>query len=469
MIAHKICDSKTGKRVGSGSGEHRMNKKYLEHLDESERKRVEAVVTDTLKAEKLESKDFFRNEEVLPVLFGRRNPFMVGFHRDVLPSTTIFGDSTVLSICDYCGCVKEPSLLEPYLERNLVLPVLTSSYQEYSKDFVDLVLSYPHISAYEYHSFKTLYFTALSKEYIKRGYICPHCVKNEMKKIESALEKGRFSVEIKSRLKRGLEWVAFPNLRPYLYPDYLLLPELSDSLEKRDLHKFRQIVGMTECIRILRTSQSFSLIPQIDYDSLETVQKLLQNQKELEIDYDIVDVRNAVLKGFNLSYSPSIPIETYLDVLSSRKEKIKNLMDNVISVAEPRSETFLIDLHKEIERINSEVRTLEASKRRKFLTLCTNFVKQNKSVVTGCLIGAGMGLVGASLAACGAFGAGIMAKAASKHVNIHVPREAEEVKEAIYKALEPGYEELLARYLSKDLEVIQVWRLKRKFKELKRN
>jgi len=447
-----------------------MSKKYLERLNKSEFDRVIAAYRNAIKTGKLENKDFFRNREVLPVLFGRRNPYMSGFHGDVLPSTTIFGDSTVLSICEGCACVKKPELLEPYLERNMVLPVLMASYQYYSKDFIDLILSYPHVSCAEYVFFKRLHLMTLSEEYIKKGYICPHCAEKEKEEIKLALEKGRFPVKIKSILKKKLEWTAFPNLEPYLYPDYLLLSELAHSLGKKDLQRFQQIVSMTECIKILRTAQSFSLIPQIDYDSLETVQKLLQNRKELEIDYDIIDVRNSVLKGFNLSYSPSIPIETYLDVLSSRRKKIRNLVDKIISGAEPQSETFLSNLHKEVERINSEVRELEASKRRKFLTLSTNFVKQNKSVVTGCLIAAGIGLTGASLAACGvAGGAGIAAKAASKYVKISVPREAEDVKEAVYKALEPGYEELLSRYLSKDLDVIQVWHLKRRFKELKRS
>jgi hypothetical protein len=79
-------------------------------------------------------------------------------------------------------------------------------------------------------------------------------------------------------------------------------------------------------------------------------------------------------------------------------------------------------------------------------------------------VAAGLGLAGQGLAACSSASAGLFSKLVGKYAGISPPKEAEDLKQAISKIFEPGYEKLLAHYLSKDIEIIQVWRVQEALK-----
>jgi hypothetical protein len=150
-----------------------MNKQYLQKLSKAENVRVAGAI-NSQKARDVSDVDFepiFRNEVIYKALRKGRNPPVAGFTESMLPSISMFYDHILLQVCRTCACAKRPSLIEPYLEKSLVIPLLPGDYDDSPPDFVDTILRYSHMSSAEYQMCRTL---SLFRQ--EDTYFCSHCV-----------------------------------------------------------------------------------------------------------------------------------------------------------------------------------------------------------------------------------------------------------------------------------------------------
>jgi len=429
-----------------------VDKEYLARLSKDERARVKNMLRAPTP---LDARALFRDASVSSLIEGGSKTVLGGYDSEVLPSVGLFYDHVLVEICPRCRCVANPKLLESFLERKLVVPVLRAGYEEYPVEFAETILQYPHVSFAEFGAFR---FVRL----VRQAHICSHCLKRFKNRCMSAAEHF-LGTEEKALLRKSVA-DTFDLLSPVGRYEALLVQELENAMKEGDLSGIRQIESLAVCIEWFRTAQAYSAVPQVSLKRLETVDRSIRKDPNLKRTYDISEINESVLQGLRLSYRPDIPLETYLDIVLSRRDKIRRLVSDLVERSKPSSQTFYINLQTEVEKVNEEVRTIDSSKRAKLLSFATGFISRNKSVIAGCLSGAAIGLKELGPVGCasgflaGSAGGEILRRAA----RIEMPPETREIKRAIAAGVEPVYEGLLSRYLSKNINMVQVWQLQKK-------
>lgn len=435
-----------------------MDKGFLEELDKSEHLRVSKRIQEAVKKGEMNAKSFFKSEAVSRTLEQKNQAILSGFQAEILPNIVPFSKCVFVEVCPDCGCTRNPELIKPYLDRQFVIPILGATYVAYPKHFIDLMLGYPHISCHEFYNYRNL--ALIQQKGIKR--LTPDKVDNYFKKSRSLAKHFSSDRGLRKWAQKTIRGQIFVNLEPFLYPDYEVLSMLVTALQKKDENEFDRIRVLTHIIREFRSAQVFPVVPQIEIEHLETLE-LIEHRPNMQADYDLVEIRDLVMKGLRLSYDTSLPLETYLDVVTDRKHKIQRIVDDIIQKASTEKEILLSSLQREVERVNQEVETLKSSKRRVIIDLVTNFALQNKSIVSGFVIGAGLGIGGLGLIGCGTgVLSGLLAKAVSKTAKVSWPKEKNELTRKLSTVLEPHYEKFLAEALSKDLRVVQIWQLRKR-------
>ncbi len=436
----------------------KMNRDYLRKLDESEKTRCGEIFKRYMEGEELDESELFRYK-IAQKLKVKQPAFIGGFKRQVLLGTIPFYPTTILEICPHCKCVREPALLEPFLEKNLVIPALRYDYQSLGKKFVDFIHPYPHLSYEEFSCYRT---SALYSEVLNIAQrLCSHCISKYHKKIDTHIKGLSLQSQEKTKLKVEIDRVFF-RLFPFLLPEASLLSTLDNALRQKDLTKINQIGAAAEEARQLRTAQAFSAIPQLSSEEVDVVRKLIASYPELKADYDISYVRESAMRQLKLFYSPTMSVETYLDIVSRKGRKIQKIVNDCIEGGKPQDTNSLSSLQREVEKINTEIREIESSKKAKFVTLTTGFIAHNPSIIAGVLFGASLGLpIGIASCGAGVVGGGLLGSLVSKKGKVHIPKEAKELTESFIELFDPAYEKFLAHSLSKDIKAIQVWRLQR--------
>jgi hypothetical protein len=430
-----------------------VDRGFLKKLDESEQSRLEELEKASTEG-KLGSISLFKSDIVAKTLEKGKQVLVPGFDANILPNTIPFSERVFVEVCPTCKCVESPSLLTPYLERDLVVPVLDSDYADYTPNFIESILGSPHVSAMEYYGVRKLLLEQTSMSLVSR------------KEVIAIKEKcGQFMRNLPENSPEArLASTIFSNMLPVYTMDMEFLLQLIKAMEKRDTKSLHTLFRVSTVIGKFRCSQVFLFIPQVKVGQFEDLEMIPQNYRGLAFDYS--DIRDTIMVGLKIAYDTSVPLETYLDIVSERKSKIKETVRNILSKAEPEKATFLSNLKTELEHINHEVEALKLSKRGLLIDLITNFVIQNKgSILAGLITSASLGLIGLGFVGCGAGAAsGIATKVLTKKAGISVPKEAGELVGKISTVFEPYYESMLAATLSMDKQAIQVWQVRKKLK-----
>ncbi len=438
-----------------------MNKEYLKKLDVSEKTRCSEFFERYLKEKKLDESGLFRYK-VAPKLKDRQLAYLGGFNREILLAATPFYPTMILNICSHCDCVQDPALLEPFLERNRIIPILLNKYDMFPKNFIDVILRYPHLSCYEYRCYRTAMIISRVEKTGSAQKWCSHCIDEYRKKVSKSIENSNLEQAIKEMLKLGFDKGFMPNLYPFVSPEASLLDEFERVLKQKNLTKIIQVLETGAEAGRLRTAQAFSAIPQLSGEQAEVAQRLISSYPELEVDYEIQYIKESVMNQLKLSYNPTMSVETYLDIVSRKEQKIQKIVNDLIKSGKSEDINFISSLQREVEKINEEVKEIESSKGAKFITLTTGFTAQTPSIIAGILFGACVGLP-IGLVGCGAtaISGGLVGSLVSKKGKVSIPKEAKGLTKSFTELFEPAYEKFLAHSLSKDIKAVQVWRLQR--------
>jgi len=430
-----------------------VDKAFLEKLEASEEARLHEAFQDSSKKDSSIT-TFFKSDDVRKTLEKGSQAFICGFNEELLPSIIPFSDRVLVEVCPKCKCVKRPDLLKPYLERQLVIPVLGDSYTNYPPEFVESIQGYPYVSYPEFYDIRSFA--------IRRG-LAQLLSEAEVEGIRNACDQLMKHLP-SNYIERSQDAVdtVFCNLQPYLSSDLHPLLNLVESLKKKDLNDVDRIFHISHIVSAFRSGQVFSLIPQMRIRQLNYLD--LTPLEFGELASEVPDVKASIMSGLRISYDTSIPLETYLDIICERKSAIRGIVEKIIIAAKPEKETFLSDLRVEIEKINQEVEKITSSRKRIVFDFLTNFAVQNKgSIVAGLITAAGLGTMGLGLVGCGAgLVSGIATKAISKKADISIPKEASAIGKQLYKYIEPNYEELMAKTLSSNVQAIQLWHIKKR-------
>jgi len=293
-------------------------------------------------------------------------------------------------------------------------------------------------------------------------YMCSHCRYVFAKRLRSSPKRFPMRSGIKSL--RTLASSAGYDLSPFLPTERLLAEDIINSMTAGDLPRLRRLFSMSSCVGLFRTAQAFSAVPQIGMKDYTTLETLAKRMPEFKIDFDIAEIRSSVLRGLRLAYDPAIPVSTYLDIVLARRDRVQRLVLDMVEKSKPASDTFYSNLQREIERINTEIRSLRSSKRGQLLEFATAFLSHNKSVVAGSLIGSLLGATQFGLLGCtsGSVVGSVAGESLRRFGKISVPQQGKRIKEALLSRLEPTYQKLLSQSLSTSLSAIQVWDLQKR-------
>ncbi len=286
-------------------------------LDKSEYNRVSDILNPKEIKNIITPYDLFRNESIAKDLEATNNSLLSGFDSVCLINNVVFNEKIFLEVCPTCKCVNDPSLLIPYLNRDLVIPIFGASYSMYPRSFVNAMQSFPHISAYEY--------------YMYRSYILLQKYKERMdpRLVDSYLIKGEKELKSHSKHVKSLFNSVFTNIQPYLNPDALLLTKLIDQINSNKINNIQEIYDISHIVRELRSSQAFKIIPQLDLKDLEFLEQIQQVMPE-KTDYELTDIKELILNGLMINYNDSIPLDAYLDIMLERRNTISKIVENII-------------------------------------------------------------------------------------------------------------------------------------------
>ncbi len=419
-----------------------MDKADLEALDKSENERL-AEIGKKYERDQLPVFSHFKDKIVKQTLGMGNQVFMSGFYRDMLPATVPFSDRVFVQICNSCECSKAPNLLMPYLERGLIVPVLNNDFALYRPDFIDAITQFPFISAAE--------FFEIRKFELKRESKMALASQREIEAIErKCYNSSKNFPNISNELERTLASI-FNDLQPFYSSDIDILLNLMEGLDKKNASEINRIYDLSSIIGAFRTSQVLPFTPQVLVKP-STLKAIPREYKG--ITFDSCSLEDEIMTGLKISYNPSVGLEQYLDIIAERKSSIRKIVRSLTEQVNSKNDSSLKNLKAELERINSEVESLRTSKKLQTIDIRTNFVTQNTtSLVAGLVTSASMGIGGLGVINCGL-------NATTKKKGNASAKNAIGFHNGTF--FDSSYERVLAKTLSTDIRVIQIWEIRNK-------
>ena len=373
-----------------------------------------------------------------------------------LPLTTLLHSHVLINICPWCSCSHDPSLIEPHLERGLVLPVLNTKLAKYRQDFIDLVIQFPYIT-------KDAFAFLTNMHPYTRTVICDHCYKEEWKTVFTEITKRDLPEKQKKRVTRFLRKMIKPAMSSPSEGELNTLHQMQLAATQGHMTYLLSLARKGRLISSFKLPRVFGAIPQVDQNDLNNI-GMVSKEYGFGLDHAINEMqeKELTIKGLNLDYDPKKPVESYLDVILPRRKKINDLVKELIS--SDSREKQVSRINDELWKINREVVT---SKSLESLSFVTSLITDNLSIITILLAGALIGYSSAQVLGCGIGTAGgiigsIAGKKLSPQMGLKVPQIPRTSIEWLKTQLENPEEKMLSLILSKDVKAIQVWQLRRK-------
>jgi hypothetical protein len=441
-------------------------KGLYKRLDEEEGKRLDEAADAIESGKTVELPDIFGNE-IMPKMLEEKPLLLLSSLNKTdleLPANCLTYSKVLGEVCPGCDCTKNPELIKPYLEREMVLPILLAPLAEYKSAFADLVIQYPYIGS------QTLDFLRMARLLSAdegKGALCPTCFDERCKEILKRVSIVSKDRKLADKLKTYLDDVVFPNLSPADYNEVKILEGIADAVTQNSLTKLQPLSDQAEVLFNLRNAEIFEATPEVNHDDLLNISQALRDtdySQNFDFSKEILG-KAWMVKALRIDYDPKMPIEDYLDIIGPRRKKVNSLISQL--AAEKGKNAQLSEIRNEIQKINQEI---SSSKAVESITFATAFVHDNASILWGMLIGGLIGYSSASFAGCGVgslagvFG-GIAEKIVSRKGAFSIPRYPKKTVEWLKEKIESPEERLLSILLAKDIKTIQVWNLRRRLRK----
>jgi hypothetical protein len=441
-----------------------MSKSIFERIDDEEEKRLDAIEEELDSEKEVSPAEILGNENLAKMLNDKPLLFLDSLHGSSpeLPSKCLINSKILGFVCPKCDFAKKPELLKPYLERELIIPVLGSHLADYKKSFSEMIIEYPYIGS------GTVEF--LRNDLILSSpdgnAMCPHCFKKRcnqvLKKIDSVIKNQEVNQTIKGHLKKSV----FPYLSSYSLSQMKILDEMEKTIIEAKFERFDLLEKQLYVLNNIRYAQTFNACVQINRDDLKSINDHLSKSEfdlsKLSTDFD---EKKWAIEALHIDYDPKMPIIDYLDIIKDRQKKVTTLLTNLL-YNERGKPVDISHVANKIANINHE---LVSSKSMELFTCSTSFLRNNSGVITSMLLGGLIGYSSANFLGCtlgsatGLLGS-IGAKLLSKEINFNVPESPKNTLEWLKSKVEDSEEKITASLLAKDIEIIQIWNLRKKLK-----
>jgi hypothetical protein len=448
--------------IGLGKGLTEIAKKK----DKEEEERVDQLYKEADSGkEKFTDDEIFGSKIIGKILSGKPlayyNSFMETESR--LPLNCLLFSQVLVNVCPDCSCNFEPSLIKPYLENGVVLPILNNDLAAFTPRFIDLIVQYPYIGT---QAFGFL----IDGNPASAPVMCEHCYEKEWRKIFAKIARKGLPQKEKEYTEELLQVIAKSYMEYPSERETLVLRQMIKAADQGDLRSLSSLARQGILISALKFPCIFDAIPQveqIDLNNINEISKELGFPSEQAINE--IQEEELTVKALNLEYNPKMPIGEYLDIILPRRRKINALVRELI---EQGSE------NREISRINDELwqinKDIVSSKSLESLSFLTRLVTDNLNIVASLLAGALIGYSSAELFGCGIGSAagvassaiGIMRKRFSQQSGARIPSVPRKTVEWMRTQLESPQEKILSLLLSKDIKAIQVWQLRRRLRKM---
>ena len=449
--------------------------------DKKDAKRIKDLARELFKHHKsISDSQIFNSEEIPKTL--KETPISsnpsLKTALDTLPLNSLLYSKVLVRICKFC--ISDGRIIEPYLRRNTILPILNSPLSEYRTTVQELILRYPHIDFYSYQLYRDANICGHPDDPIcqartKKEDPCPIDRTNYRLRCENIIKNVNelpANQKSKDAITKYLKTKTFPSLFPVFNEEEYFLQQIEEQISNRRIDLLKPLTLKAFLLSGLKDSTLFKAIPELNQDFLQNMGNALQTLElypELQSDNrDIMEEKIWVANALGITYNPEMPVEQYLDIVLPRKAKINSLIERFIKKNEDGTYKSIND---EIWKINKEIAT---SKKIEMYDYLTTFASTNKSLITGLILGGSIGFATASLIGCGfegaiaslsSIGGSIAGKTAARlglSQRIKAPKPPKKTIEWLKEKIETPQEKMLAAVLSKDVPLIQIWALRKK-------
>lgn len=362
-----------------------------------------------------------------------------------------FSEHVYVSLCSACVKKDELSTFKKLVERRAIFPVLFSQYKQYPESVRDIVTAHEHISVYEYDLYRQ--FTIHSME---NRWVCQHCVE-ERSKSALAFAKNSDNFDKFEMLLERLHML----LAPYVAPDIDLLDAAVEACKENKLEYLEQIAGIGEGLYAVRTAQAFDAPIILRPERFSELPKGVI-RKSNEIDTVQAEMKKFALDGLGLRIPTDIGIEQYLELIGDYRPALREVVGGIVGRdLRTKSTVSMLDVQKEVARINSEIERVKGLRRSVVLNACLGFYRDNPTLVNTGLLMCAIGLTG-SLWGCAAAGGAQVVKSVAKSISgAKENKKIARLKEVIERDLQPHLVKLIATYAGSDTPTVAVLSLQR--------
>jgi hypothetical protein len=441
-----------------------MSKPLLEKIESDEKSRLQDVLDRFVKGKTIDIFDILGNETTAKdIINGSPRLWAESFPEasSSLPMNSLLYSKILVTACPDCTCSKQPELLKPYLERGIVIPVLSEPLTEYKEDFANMVLQYPYVGNQASMLLKYVRIKSSHEE----GGICTNCYQKKCSSIMSTLTN---MTEKSAELSRvnTLCALSFSWLYPAKKPETKLLKEIEKNISSKNYRNLVPIANKAWTLTNLRKAESFNAVPQVNYDDIKNIHLALQSEYSLRT-VDSFDDKRLALMSLSLDFREGMNLEEYLDIVLPRKKRINNLLDELV-ISKGKARSNLSQIQSDIMKINSEINN---SKKLETLTWGTQLLFNNSQVVASIIAGALIGYTSGNYVGCGIGGVGgaglgeFSQYISGKYTKFKVGKYPPKTTEWLKSKLESAEEKALAAILAKDIKAIQVWSLRKKLEK----
>jgi hypothetical protein len=433
-------------------------------IDKMESDRITDIQKRFDKGEAIESAEIFQSSEINKLIQRGSTLYTSSFAQaiETMPASCLFHPRILIEICTACSCVKYPDVLKPYLDRNLVLPVLTTSLAQFPSNFAEMITQRPYISVQSYNFIRSSWYRSdWGEEKKDEEAVCPHCFSVQKNRILSKINNNADKTT-SAYMKEYVEYCAFPILHPVSMLNFRLLNYIEEAVDNKNFSIIPNVTNYAVTCNTLRLSSMLNSMPQVASSDVINIKSEL-SKLDLENRSNEIDVKMNALQALGLDYNPKLSVPEYLDIILPRREKVNALVDNLL--AGNNKDKVLSNINDQIWKINSE---LSSSKKIEMLTYSSDFVFDNAGVLFSLLVGGIIGYGYGSSIGCGvgsglgSLGGYVGSKVAKKRLKL--PKYPKKTAEWLKEKVENPQERILATALSKDIKAIQVWNIKRKLK-----
>lgn len=354
-------------------------------FDQIEQDRVSEIMSKVYDGDDKEFEKLFRSERIHDEVFDEKvilNSFNISDIIAYLP----YHSKIYVEICPKCVNNAEISQFKTLISTGSIVPILPSSYGYYRSEIVDLIISHDHMSANEFHSFRSIFAYDDST-----SGICEHCLDVKRQNILKQLKRNKkFSLD-----SRDIE-AAINNLYPFMDPDFHLLDELYSAVTKKDSDYADAIFELSWIVNRSRSAKAFNapvIIRSTDFLDMPTsisddIDVAIETSKTLE---------RKIAEGLGIRVPEDIPLEQYIEICSDYRPRIEKIVDTVKqSNSESHSENFFVS---EIMNINRDIQRIEKSRRSIILDAAVDFYKTNSTLINASITAGALGLTN-GLAGC---------------------------------------------------------------------